>query len=241
MEYHEEALEFISYHYFKVKDTDHGIYDNITSVMYSVAQFPFFGMPVISYLTATYIYPRIFRYVEQYSLYLQDHDNLPLSTAKGIMFYSFGYTSMIFDLFPIGLHIASIFELISYGSEVLRDEDHKLPYLYAGFSSFAVAALFVCSIVMCAYKAGKVRNATPPVSPTYLCSFIIGTLISVSIVYILCCFAPLMILAFLNSPLKTFSIYSAILFIIATLLYAYLNISAMWVGHKFKGDLMNVW
>ena len=223
MEYHEQALEFISYHYFKVKDKNHGIYDNITHVMFSITQFPFFGMPAISYLTAIYIYPRIFCYVEQYSLYLQDHDNLPLSTVTGIIFYCFGFESMLFNSFLTGLHITSIFEFISYGSEVLHDEDHYLPYLYAGFSSFAVAALFVCSFVICIYKARRVRNPTPPMSPTYFSGLIIGTSFSVSIVYILCCFAPLMILAFINNPSLTFSIYSSILFIFTTFLYAFLK------------------
>lgn len=221
MEYHEEALEFISYHYFKVKNKNHGIYDNITYVMFSITQFPFFGMPVISFLTATVIYPRIFRYVEQYSLYRQDRDNLPLLSVSTIFCASFGTTTVFFNVLLIILHIGSISELISYGDEVLEDEDHYLPYLYAWFSSFAVAALFTCTIFICIYKVRKVRNATPPVGPTYLHSFAIGTLLSVNVIYILCCFAPIMILAFINSPLVTFSIYSIILIIFATVFYTF--------------------
>ena len=75
-----------------MKDENHGIYGNITDVMFSIALFPFCGMPAISYLTATYIYPRIFRYMEQYSLYWQDHDNLPLEIGSNMIFTSFGFT-----------------------------------------------------------------------------------------------------------------------------------------------------
>ena len=223
MEYHEEALEFISYHYFKVKNKNHGIYDNITDVMFSVTQFPFFGMPVISFLTATCIYPRIVHYVEQYLLYLQDHGNLPLLSVSTILYASFVTTNIFFSVLLIILHISSISELIIYGDEVLEDEDHYLPYLYAGFSSFAVAVLFTCSIFICIYKVRRVRNATPPVGPTYLHIFVIGTILSVNVIYILCCFAPMMILAFINSPLVTFSIYSIILITFATFFYIFFS------------------
>ena len=151
MEYHEEALEFISYHYFKVKNKNHGIYDNITDVMFSVTQFPFFGMPVISFLTATCIYPRIVHYVEQYLLYLQDHGNLPLLSVSTILYSSFVTTNIFFSVLLIILHISSISELIIYGDEVLEDEDHYLSYLSNDIVSLQHINCCVGSTVLCLF------------------------------------------------------------------------------------------
>ena len=78
MEYHEQPLEFISYHYFQAKDDNHGEYQNVTFLMFTLSQFPFFGMPFISTVTVNYVYPKIIFFVEQYQVGMTDHYSVSL-------------------------------------------------------------------------------------------------------------------------------------------------------------------
>ena len=96
MEYNEQPLEFISYHYFQAKDDNHGEYQNVTFLMFALSQFPFFGMPFISIITVNYVYPKILLLVEQYQIHMANHYSIPLIQSSTTVFVKLVYQLLYF-------------------------------------------------------------------------------------------------------------------------------------------------
>ena len=67
MEYHDEPLQFISSHYFEIKNKDDRIYNAVKGIMTALMYLSYVMIPLISCLTIKYIYPTISCYVAQYS------------------------------------------------------------------------------------------------------------------------------------------------------------------------------
>ena len=141
MEYHDQPLQFINNHYFQAKHLVHGVYHNITTLIFAMSQYPLFSVPHIGFLTFSYAYPIMFNYLEYYSMNQDNPDS-----AKAILFLSLTLTSISINVGLILAHVFSTYELIIYGNEVLNDEDHYMPYLQAGCSAFGIVTMVVfCS------------------------------------------------------------------------------------------------
>ena len=202
MDYHEQPLQFINYNYFKVKDANDGVYQNISTLIFSIAQFPLFGMPFISYMTINYIYPKIHYYLKQYTVHMHVSPLTIMGVTAIMLFFCLSIVIYFIGIVLVISHVGSIVEFIDYCNKVLAEEDSNLPYILAGFSSFAIVALFVIATGVFLYKLKQIRRFTPE----YF-SFLIAASFSVNIIYILCYFSPFMFLAFLHNPLVTFSTY----------------------------------
>ena len=212
MDYSEQPLQFISYHYFQAKDENHGEYQNISTLIFTLTQIPLFGMPFISCVTFNYIHPKLFLLVGQFQVRFANHYSIPISEFSKLLYYTACKASFLFTLLLVISHVRSIVEFIDYGNEVLDDSDHSMPYVNAGFSGSAIIVMLVIVYAGCIYKARQLQcYKSNNMQPEYR-SFVIATSLSINILYILCYFCPYMLLAFLNDPLVTFLTYFMIIF-----------------------------
>ena len=211
MEYSEEPLQFINYHYFQTKDENHGEYQNVSTLIFALTQIPLFGMPFISCITVNFIYPKILFLVKQYQVHIANHYSFPLPSVNQLFYYTICKTSSLVTILLLISHVGSLIEFIDYGNEVLNDDDHNMPYVNAAFSGSAIAAMIVITYACFVYKAGQLQcYKNKDKLPEYR-SFVMATLISMNILYILCYFCLYMLLAFLNDPLVSFSTYFIIM------------------------------
>jgi len=216
MEYHDQPMQFISNHYFKVKSKDDSKYKPIVRIIKALTYLPLTLMPLISFLTIIYVYPRISCYVKQYSkidekdefflikhLSYADTQQVKLMQVKiAQKWKTFHLVCLFLTICAITtlllmLHISSAIAFIDYGNEILHDEEfligpngyHYLPYMHAAISCFLNATLFIIAIGWSIYKRRK--------------NIVIATLISLNIIYIMCYFFPTLLFTFIYNPLRT--------------------------------------
>ena len=67
MEYHDQPLQFISSHYFQLRNKDDMKYVAIKGILEVITYLPLVMIPLISCLTIIYIYPVISSWVDKYS------------------------------------------------------------------------------------------------------------------------------------------------------------------------------
>lgn len=210
MDYHDQPLQFISNNYFQAKSSHHGVYQSISTVTLLIALFSCLGMPYISFITVTYLSPKIYYCLEQYSVNLNQQHSQSKDVIK-IIFGSLYAGNILINAILMVTHLVSVVEFISYGNEVFVDGDHYLPYLLAGSSSFAIGTMLVVAYGLVFYKTFKIFKAGQ--GTDFVKTYIkITASILISIVYIFCYFSPFMLLAFLHDPLITFSTYFLLLF-----------------------------
>ena len=188
MDYHGQPLQFISSHFFQAKNLYYGIYPGIISLLYTITQFSLIGVPFIGYLTIRYIHPNVYNYMEWYSKYLKQSCKLTQLNVNVILFFSFVITNLLTTIFLIIAHILSAMKFNDYGYEVLGDIHQSIPYIHSSFSSFAILTMLAVAILLVAFHERT------------MC-FIIATLTSVNIIYILSYFGPFMFLALIQVPL----------------------------------------
>jgi len=215
MEYHDQPMQFISSHYFKVKSKDDAKYRIILNMIVALTHLPSVLLPLISFLTILYIYPTICYNIKEY---LKIDGNNRLSQIKQLSYayyndqmtqtkitkkwkaYQLGcafLTSCAVTVVLIFLHFASASEFINYGNDILHDEEyfigsikyHHLPYIHAILSSFLIAVVAIVAIIFSAYKWNIVS--------------LTATSFSVNIIYTVSYFFPTMLLAFIHDPLLT--------------------------------------
>lgn len=240
MQYHDQPIQFISNPYFQVKSEDDAKYKTVLHMMKALTYLPSTLMPLISFLIIFYVYPLISCYIKQYSekiekdkfFYMKQltHAEIQLMqekfTQKWKSFHLIRLflTSAVINMLLVRLHIYSAAKFISYGNEILHDEEfligpsgnHYLPYMHAALSYFVFTVMFVIAIGFCIYK--RTRNS------------LITTSITVNIVYTLCYFSPTMLLAFFHDPLLTIFnciMVIAIIFSIYTLISTVLTLGLM--------------
>ena len=215
MEYHDQPMQFISSHYFKVKSKDDVKYRIILNMIVALTHLPSVLLPLISFLTILYIYPTICYNIKEY---LKIDGNNRLSQIKQLSYayysdqltqtkitkkwkaYQLGcafLTSCAVTVVLIFLHFASASEFINYGNDILHDEEyfigsikyHHLPYIHAILSSFLIAVVAIVAIIFSACKWNIVS--------------LTATSFSVNIIYTVSYFFPTMLLAFIHDPLLT--------------------------------------
>ena len=210
MEYHDQPLQFISSHYLQVKDRNVGQYEDITTLMFSISQFPLFSMSIVTYLTIRYIYPKLCFFMKQYTEYLSfNSPSNGFSLHTDILCKSPAFFSLIITGVLLIAHLYSSSEFLEYGKEVLHDDDLYAPYMYLACSWLPVLTLFAIAFGLLAYKKGHyVKNG-------------IALMISVDIIYLMCYFSPFIVLAFIHDPLVTTLMYfiSLLLFVILVWLF----------------------
>ena len=218
MEYHDQPLQFINNHFIQVKDQNAGEYLNITSLISSFAPFPLIGMPIVAYLTSHYIYPKICVFMEQYAEYLSL--SLDSSSDKSTAHAYFLYASpgvfclsIIFLLF--GIHIISSLAFVEYSKETLHDDDLYLPYLHMACSWLATIGLFIICIAIAMYFYKKERGVK-------FGNHITALIVSLDVIYIICCFSPFMLLAFIHDPLVTSLTYCVNVLFIAFFIWLFI-------------------
>lgn len=212
MDYSEQPLQFISYHYLQAKDANRGEYQNVSTLIFTLTQIPLFGMPFIGCITVNYIFPKILFLVEQYQVHFANRYSIPLSSISGLFYFSICKTSFLFTGLLVTSHIVSIVEFIDYGNQVLDDSDRNMPYVNAAFSGSAIVVMLIVAYACCIYKARRLQCNKNKLKQPDIRSFVIATAISINILYILCYFCLYMLLAFLNDPLVTFLTYFVIIF-----------------------------
>ena len=228
MEYHDQPMQFISSHYFKVKSKDDAKYRIILNMIVALTYLPSVLLPVISFLTIFYIYPTICCNIKEY---LKIDGNNRLSHIKQLPYtynsdqltqtkiikkwkrYQLGcafLTSCAVTVGLIILHFASASEFINYGNDILHDEEYIIfglityPHIHATLSCFLIATTIIVAIVFSTCKWNIVS--------------LTATSFSVNIIYIVSYFFPTMLLAFIHDPLLT--IFTCFM-IIAVIGFAY--------------------
>ena len=188
MEYHDQPLQFISSHYFQLRNKDDVIYNAIEGIMAVITYLPVVMMPLISCLTIIHIYPSISHQVDQYSKYT-DLEMISFHQKwKKAHLFSIFLTSCVVTILLVILHIFSAIHFITYGNEILHDDSRKLPYLYLVISCLLIGIMLATAILVSICRWGK--------------SSLIGISISVNIVYIASYFVPPMVLAFIQDPMQ---------------------------------------
>ena len=165
-----------------------------------ITYLPLVMMPLMSCLTIIYIYPSISHRVDQYSKFnqedLKQSTKTDVEMSKLISFYqkwkkahwfSIFLTSCVVTILLIVFHIFSAIHFITYGNEILHDDNRKLPYLYLVISCLLIGIMLIVAILVSICKWGR--------------SSVIGISISVNIVYIASYFVPPMVLAFIQDPI----------------------------------------
>ena len=201
MEYHDQTLQFISSHYFQLRNKDDEKYNAIAGIMGVITYLPVLMVLLIGCLTIRYIYPIISHHVDRFSKSnrkdLKQYTKTDAQMSKLITFnqkwknihlFSLFLTSCVVTILLVILHIVSAIKFITYGSKILHDDDHKLPYIYLGLSCFLIGTMLVIAILVSICRWGK--------------SSLIGISISVNIVYIASYFFPPMVLAFIQDPMQ---------------------------------------
>ena len=214
MEYDSQPLQFIRSYYFQAKHLYHGVYPNVINLLYTITQFSLIGIVFVSYLTIKYISSKIYDFIEWYSKYLKKsynvHDQkLPHLVINCILSFSFVITNLSFTIFLIISHIFSAIKFIDYGNEILGDADNHIPYIHSAFSGIAIIITITITIIVVVFSLYKRE----------IC-FIITTLTSVNIIYVLSYFGPFMFLAMIHVPLLiiTFVFITAVTIIILCIL-----------------------
>ena len=117
MEYHDQPLQFISSHYFQIKDKDDN-YDiqcnKIITTTLAILSTPM--MLLTGYLTIKHMYPAILYYVEQYTKVKKEDLKQPVNTKlvklnkkrKRYYLLSLFFTSCVVTTLLVTLHIFSI-------------------------------------------------------------------------------------------------------------------------------------
>ena len=199
MEYHDQPLQFISSHYFQLRNKDDVIYNAIVGIMSVITYLPVVMMPLISCLTIIYIYPSISHRVDQYLKFNQE-DQTEVSKVempklinfhqkwKRAHLFSLFLTSCVVTILLVVLHIFSAIQFFTYGNKILHVDSHKLPYWYLVISCLLIGIMLAVAIIVPICKQGK--------------SSLIGISISVNIVYIASYFVPPMVLAFIQDPMQ---------------------------------------
>ena len=201
MEYHDQPLQFISSHYFQLRNKHDVIYNAIEGIMTMITYLPVVMVPLISCLTIIYIYPIISHHVDQYSkinqkdLKLSSKTDVQMSKLinfhqkrKKVHLFSLFLTNCVVTILLVILHIFSAINFITYGSEILHDDHHKLLYMYSGLSCLLIGTMLTVAILVSICRWGK--------------SSLVGISISVNIVYIASYFFPPMVLAFIQDPMQ---------------------------------------
>ena len=177
-------------------------------------------MAFISYLTIKYVYPKIFNFIEWYSMHLEEKCELSQSprVINCILIFSFVLTNLTTTILLIIEHIFAIIEFIDYGNEILNDTDQHLTYTYLAFAIIPmVVTIFVLAICMCLLRLFAYFKRL---------SYIISILTLMNIIYFLNYFGPFMLLALVQVPLLilTFIItYIAIIIIWSLLTYSFVT------------------
>lgn len=203
MEYHDQPLQFISSHYFQLRNKDNVIYNAIVGIMSVITYLPVVMMPLISCLTIIHIYPSISHRVDQYSKFnqedLKQSSKIDVEMPKLINFYqkwkkahlfSLFLTSCVVTILLVVLHIFSAIQFITYGNKILHDDHRNLPYLYLVISCLLIGIMLTVAILVSVCRCGKSSTS------------LIGISISVNIVYIASYFVPPMVLAFIQDPMQ---------------------------------------
>ena len=198
MEYHDQPLQFISSHYFQLKNKNDMKYGAIEGIMAAITYLPVVMILLVSCLTIIYIYPVISYRVDQYyKINLKDLANTDKQMSKVINFnrkwkkihlFSLFSTSCAVTILLIILHTVSIIKFITYGNEILHDDHRKLPYIHLGISCLLIGVMVVIAIIFSICRWGK--------------SSLIGISFSVNIVYLASYFFPPMVLAFIQDPMQ---------------------------------------
>ena len=204
MEYHDQPLQFISNHYFQIKDKDDEMYNAVKEIMRILPVLSLSMMILIGCLTIKHVYPVILYYVEQYpkvnkeklkqsvSSVNTNHQMLKLvqlnNKQKKYYLLSLFFTSCVVTALLVTLHVVSITKFVAYGNEVLHDDHHIQLYFYIALHCIIIGALFIIAIVFCVCIQRK--------------SGCTATIISMNIVYMASCFFPSMVLAFIQDPMQ---------------------------------------
>ena len=203
MEYHDQPLQFISSHYFQIKNKDDTIYDATKGIMTMLPIISIIMMLLTGCLMIKHVYPVILYYVEQYTKVNREVLKQPaVSSAntnmlnlvklnkkrKRYYLLSLFFTSCAVTALLVTLHIVSITKFIAYGNKILHDDHRNLLYFYIVLSCFFIGAMFIIAIIFCACIRRK--------------SGLIATVISLNFVYIASCFFPSMVLAFIQDPMQ---------------------------------------
>ena len=201
MEYHDQPLQFISSHYFQLRNKNDIKYDAIDGIMAVITYLPIVMIPLISCLTIIYIYPVISNRVDKYSKInrkdLKKSTNIDMQMSivrnfnqkwKKIHLFSLLSTSYIVTILLIILHTVSIIKFITYGNEILHDDHRKLLHIHLGISCFFIVTMIAFTIIFSICRWRK--------------SSLIGISFSVNIMYMASYFFPPMVLAFIQDPMQ---------------------------------------
>ena len=233
MDYDAESLQFIRSYYIQARHLPYGIYPNIINLLYTILQFPLFGMPFICYLTIKYMHPKIFNFIEWYSMHLKKSYRFSQSpkVTNCILIISFVITNWITSILLITSHIFAIVEFIHYSNEVLNDAEKAFPYVYLGFVIISVICIIFLYAVMVYLVYLYNYFGIKPLS------YIIPMLTSVNIIYFLSYFAPFMVLALIQVPLLILTFimaYVAIIIIWCLLTYSFVTFVTPNASFKVK-------
>ena len=202
MEYHDQPLQFISSHYFQIKDKDDMMYDAIKGIMTMLPLLSILLMIWTGFFTIKHVYPVILRYVEQYAKANKEDLKLPVSSSytsmlnmvkfnkkwKRCHLVSLFFTSCVVTALLVILHIVSITKFIAYGNKILHNDHRNLLHFCIVLSCFFIGVMFIIAFAFCVCVRRK--------------SSLIATAISVNIVYIASCFFPSIVLAFIQDPMQ---------------------------------------
>ena len=239
MEYHDQPLQFISSHYFQIKEDseDDTIYSAVKEIMTTLPILSIAMMLLIGCMTIKHVYPVILGYVDQYSKINKEdleqsvfsansNEQMPKlvqlnKKQKKYYLLSLFFTSCVVTVLLVTLHIVSITKFIAYGNKILHNGDANQLRFNIALSCFFIGVMFVIAIVFCTCIRRK--------------SVLIASSISVNIVYVASCFFPSMVLAFIQDPMQVIltclMAVAAVIFVYAVIRGVVLCALLFWVRH----------